>query len=120
TLSTMVVEEGAPVVDDDGDLVGICTTDGDHSVQVLTVDTMPGTSATTTTARVGTFDPMPGTSTRTPTAPRQPTSIPATSVPPATVPPTTSPPATPSTVAPTRPPTTPPQTATTQRSAPHI
>ena len=48
TLSTIVVEEGAPVVDDDGDLVGLCTTDAD-SVQVLTVSTMPGTSTTTTT-----------------------------------------------------------------------
>ncbi len=92
TLSTIVAEEGAPVVDDDGDLVGLCTTDAD-GVQVLTVSTMPGTSTTTTT-----------------TAPRQTTTVPATTTPATTVP-TTSPPtsATPSTV----PPTTPAPTVTT-------
>jgi len=96
SLSTMVVEEGAPVVDDDGDLVGICTTDDDHSVQVLTVDTMPG-SPTTTTA-----------------APRRTTSVPVTATSPTSAPATTSPPtAAPSTVPSTRPPTTPAPTATT-------
>jgi len=97
TLSTMVVEEGAPVVDDDGDLVGICTTDDDHGVQVLTVVTMPGTPATTTT-----------------TAPRHTTSVPATTTSPTSAPATTSPPtAAPSTAATTHPATTPDPTATT-------
>ena len=90
TLSTMVVEEGAPVVDDDGDLVGLCTTDDDHVVQVLTVSTMPGASTTTTT-----------------TAPRQTTTVAVTTTPPTAAPPSTPPTsAAPSTVAPTRPPTT--------------
>jgi hypothetical protein len=95
TLSTMVVEEGSPVVDDDGDLVGLCTTDDDHAVQVLTVSTMPGTSTTTTTA------------------PRPTTTGTATSAPPTTVPATAAPSTSaPSTVPSTRPASTPPPTAT--------
>jgi hypothetical protein len=101
TLSTMVVEEGAPVLDHDGDLIGLCTTDDDHGVQVLTVSTMPGTPTTTTT---------------TTTAPRQTTTVPATTTPATTVPPT-APPTAPSTVPPTRPPTTPAPTATTTPSS---
>jgi hypothetical protein len=98
TLSTMVVEEGSPVLDDDGDLVGLCTTDDDHSVQVLTVSTMPGASTTTTTT----------------TAPRQTTTVPVTTTPATTTPATAAPSTTaPSTVPPTHPSTTPPSTATT-------
>jgi hypothetical protein len=49
-VARLDVAEGTPVLDDDGALVGICTT-GSQGVAVMTVSTMPGaTPATSTTA----------------------------------------------------------------------
>ncbi len=49
------VEEAAPVIDGDGDLVGLCTTDRHGDVEVRTVSTMPGQApATSTTIRPAT------------------------------------------------------------------
>jgi hypothetical protein len=91
-LSTLDVEEGAAVVDDDGDLVGLCTMDS-GTVEVLTISTMPGTTSppsttTTTTPRrqtttvpttVSTTVAVPAPST-TPSSAPAPTN-PATSIP---------------------------------------
>ncbi len=88
-LKTLDVEEGAAVVDDDGDLVGLCTI-GSGSVQVLTVSTMPASPTTSTTTPRQATTVAPATS--------APTTVAATTVPtPTTTPVSTAPPTTPST-----------------------
>jgi hypothetical protein len=85
-VATLDVEEGAAVVDDDGDLVGLCTTDA-GTVEVVTVSTMPGTTTTTVPRQVVT---VPTT--------RPPTTVAVTTVPaPTTTPPTAAPTTSPST-----------------------
>ncbi len=78
-VSTLDVEEAAPVVDDDGDLVGLCTTT-DGTVEVRSVSTLPGTPTTTTT-----------TTTTTSTSTTVTTVAPTTTLPPTTAAPTTAP-----------------------------
>jgi hypothetical protein len=41
-LSYLDVEEGTPVLDDAGALIGLCTGDGHEGTALMTVDTMPG------------------------------------------------------------------------------
>ena len=65
-LATLDVDEGTPVLDDDGDLIGLCT-DGEQGTALRTVATMPSTTVPST----------------------PPSTAPAPSAPPATVPATT-------------------------------
>ena len=96
------VEEAAPVIDGEGELVGLCTTDRHGDVVIRTVSTMPGqTPATSTTVRPATtVTSAPTTGAPTTLAPATTvgvtsTTVPATST---TVAPTTS--SSPSTTAP--------------------
>jgi hypothetical protein len=91
-VSTLDVEEGAAVVDGDGDLVGLCTTT-EGTVEVRSVSTMPGTSSTTSTSS------SPSTSSTVPPTTVAPTTVapttdPAPTTGPVTVPPSTTAPAT--------------------------
>jgi hypothetical protein len=95
-VSTLHVEEAAPVVDDDGDLVGLCSTAG-GTVEVRTVSTMPAAASSSTTA------PSTTLATTVPPAPTAPTTTAAGGVAPTTAPATTAPATTataPSTTAP--------------------
>lgn len=109
-ITRLVVAEGTPVLDDHGDLVGLCTWDGD-AVAIKTVTTMPGSSTTTTGA--------PTTVSATPAPTRPPASStvpppPVTTTPPVTsVPPATTAPPTSTTVATSGPTTTTPAPTTT-------
>jgi hypothetical protein len=66
------VAEGAPILDSEGDLVGLCTWDGD-AVAVMTVPTMPGEPATTsapaTTSVAATVTTVPASAPVATTAP---------------------------------------------------
>jgi hypothetical protein len=86
-VSTLDVEEGAAVVDDDGDLVGVCATTA-GTVEVRSVSTLPGAATTTTSSTTTTTTTMPAT-----TAPTTatPTTAPAPTTNPVTIPPSTSP-----------------------------
>jgi hypothetical protein len=86
-VSTLDVEEGAAVLDDDGDLVGVCATTA-GTVEVRSVSTLPGTTSTTTTPPTTTTVPV---TTAAPTS-AAPTTAPAPTTNPVTVPPSTSPP----------------------------
>ena len=48
-LAALDVDEGTPVLDDDGDLVGLCTA-GEHGTALRPVATMPPTTARPTTS----------------------------------------------------------------------
>jgi hypothetical protein len=87
-VSTLDVEEGTPVVDGDGDLVGLCTTTA-GTVEVRSVSTLPGASTTTSTSPATTITTVPAT-TGVPTT-VAPTTAPAPTTNPVTVPPSTSP-----------------------------
>jgi hypothetical protein len=95
-VSTLHVEEAAPVVDGHGDLVGLCSTDA-GSVEVRTVSTMPAAASTTTTAPsttlAPTVPPAPTTPTTTAAGGAAPTTVPVTAAPTttATAPSTTAP-----------------------------
>jgi hypothetical protein len=83
------VEEATPVVDGDGDLVGLCSTDDTGNVEVRPVSTLPGTASTTTVAMTTmvpvTAAPVTSTAPTTvaPTRPA-PTTVVATTMPPTT------------------------------------
>jgi hypothetical protein len=87
-VSTLDVEEGAAVVDDDGDLVGLCTTTA-GTVEVRTVSTMPGQPSTTTSPTT-TVAPTVAPTTSPPTT-AAPTTAPAPTTSPMTTAPSTSP-----------------------------
>lgn len=78
-VSTLDVEEAAPVVDGHGDLVGLCST-ATGIVEVRTVSTMPAAASTTTTA------PTTSLATTVPPAPTAPTTTAAGGVAPTTAP----------------------------------
>ncbi len=79
------VEEAAPVIDGDGDLVGLCTTDRHGDIVVRTPSTMPGQApATSTTIRpatavTSTLAVTPTTSPPATTVAATPTTLPPTS-----------------------------------------
>ena len=114
-VSGLDVDEGAPVLDDEGALVGICTKRPD-GVSVMTVSTMPGaptvtpttaprptTTSPSTVATVATTTTPAPTSTSTPPATTTPTTATPTTVVESTLPATESTVAAPTTTAPTRP-----------------
>ena len=86
-LAGLDVDEGTPVLDDDGDLVGLCTRGDDHRTALRTVATMPSTPTTAAAA------PPPATvasSTSTAAATTAPATTEATTTTSTTVVPTTS------------------------------